>query len=65
MISQSAGNQVDSKGLKTGYWIHYSTDGKTKLEEGNYVEDKKDGIWKAYFPDGIIKHEITYIKGAA
>jgi len=65
IISQSAGNQVNDKGQKTGYWVHYSTDGKTKLEEGNYIDDKKDGIWKAYFPDGVMKHEITYVKGSA
>lgn len=65
IFAQNAENKVDSRGYKTGYWIHNSPDGKVKLEEGNYVDDKKDGVWKAYFPDGKIKHEITYIKGAA
>jgi len=65
LFSQNPVNQTDSKGLKTGYWIHYSSDEKTKLEEGTYVDDKKDGAWKAYFPDGKIKHEITYNKGKA
>ena len=65
LYSQDALNQVDDKGLKIGYWINYSKDGKTKLDEGNYIADKKDGIWKAYFADGKIKHEITYTNGAA
>jgi len=65
MFSQNAQNQVDAKGLKTGYWIHYSNDGKTKIEEGNYIENKKDGLWKVYFPNGKVKHEITYVKGSA
>ena len=65
VVSQTSQNMTDEKGLKTGYWIHYDKDGKTILEDGNYVENQKDGIWKAYFSDGKTKHEITYLKGVA
>ena len=65
VFSQNAINQLDDKGKKTGYWINYSKDGKSKLEEGNYKDDKKDGIWKGFFPNGKIKHEITYTNGLA
>ena len=65
IVSLAAQNLTDEKGMKIGYWIHYDKDEKTKLEEGNYVDNRKDGLWKAYFPDGKTKHEITYIKGAA
>lgn len=61
-------NQVDPSGLKQGYWIVYNTIKKlpaypaeAKVEEGKFVDSKKIGVWKTYFPEGNIKSEITYI----
>ena len=65
VVSQTAQSMSNEKDTKAGYKVHYDKDGKTKLEEGNYIDNQKDGLWKSYFSDGKIKHEITYIKGAA
>ncbi|MBI4931396.1 MAG: toxin-antitoxin system YwqK family antitoxin [Bacteroidetes bacterium] len=65
-------NAVDAAGLRQGYWIvfnsikklpNYPTD--AKVEEGNYADSKKAGIWKTYFPNGNLKGEITYTNNRA
>jgi antitoxin component YwqK of YwqJK toxin-antitoxin module len=58
------------EGKKEGYWIVY---GKTKnnpkyldgeiFEEGEYKNNRKEGVWKKYYPGGLLKSEITYISG--
>jgi antitoxin component YwqK of YwqJK toxin-antitoxin module len=58
-------NQVNETGQKTGYWTIIADDGSHTKEEGNYKEGRKDGLWKAYYPDGKLKHEITYTEGIA
>ncbi|MDR2927522.1 MAG: hypothetical protein LBV41_04890 [Cytophagaceae bacterium] len=63
--AQNAVNQTDKQGQKTGAWIHFAKDGKTKEEEGSYLNNKKTGVWKGYFADGKLKHEITYVDGVA
>jgi antitoxin component YwqK of YwqJK toxin-antitoxin module len=55
-------NQIDEYGLKQGLWITYSTDTSYIIEQGKFLNNKKQGIWKAYFPNGILKSEITFIK---
>ena len=62
-ISNDNVNQIDNSGLKQGYWIIKAGDRIT--EEGNYVDSKKDGIWKAYFENRNLKTEITYVNGEA
>lgn len=56
-------NVVDAQQMKQGYWIVYDSGNTYKLEEGKYLDNKKTGVWKAYFPGGQIKSEITYISG--
>ncbi|MDH4474063.1 MAG: hypothetical protein QE487_15755 [Fluviicola sp.] len=53
-------NQRDSNGLKQGYWIYYGSDrpesgipANGKVEEGTYIDDKKEGIWIKYHNDGV------------
>lgn len=60
-------NKVDDKGLRQGYWIVFNTIKKlpnysedAKVEEGSYSDSRKNGIWKTYHPNGILKNEITY-----
>ncbi|MBI3501519.1 MAG: toxin-antitoxin system YwqK family antitoxin [Bacteroidetes bacterium] len=61
-------NQTDAAtGLKQGYWIVYNSIKKlpaypaeAKVEEGRFADSKKIGIWKMYYPSGILKSEITY-----
>lgn len=62
-------NQIDpSTGLKQGYWIIKNDIKKlpnypmeAKVEEGKFTDSKKIGIWKMFFPSGVLKSEITYI----
>lgn len=72
-ISATAGdvselNQVDDKGLRQGYWIikgymseEMDFSANATVEEGNYINNFKEGLWKKYYPDGTIHSEITYV----
>ena len=61
-------NTIDEKGLKQGFWKIFN---KTKklpnyspdqvVEEGNYENSRKQGIWKRFFPNGKIKDEINFV----
>lgn len=60
-------NQTDSAGLKQGQWLikndskrpDYSKD--AIIEKGQYVNNKKEGLWTTYYPNGNIKMELTYM----
>ncbi|MBI4646574.1 MAG: toxin-antitoxin system YwqK family antitoxin [Bacteroidia bacterium] len=56
-------NKVDANNMKQGYWIKFDNTKTIKVEEGKFVDDKKEGIWITYYADGKIKSEITYVKG--
>lgn len=68
-FSQEVGkNEVDSNGKRQGYWIikgfmqkdkAYAAD--AKVEEGNYKDSQKIGVWKSYYPTGKNKSEYTYV----
>lgn len=52
-------NQKDAEGRKQGHWIYYGTDRPEsgiaqdgKVEEGSYVNDRKEGLWIKYHDDG-------------
>ena len=32
------------------------------VEEGNYSNNKKEGLWTSYWPNGTTKYEINYTK---
>ncbi len=56
-------NKKDISGLKQGDWIFfYDSEQVQKKEEGLYDNNKKTGIWKAYYLKGNLKNEIIYIK---
>lgn len=62
--------QVDGK--KEGYWIIWANmrnlpDYKPndKVEEGNYKSNRKIGMWKSYYPNGVLKSEIEFKNGRA
>lgn len=60
-------NYVDANNMKQGAW---KINNKTKklpgyedsqlVEEGDYVNNKKEGIWNQYYNNGKLKSEITY-----
>jgi len=64
-------NQKDTLGKKQGYWIVYGIDKPEKnycdtcqVEEGNYLNNQKNGKWVMYQKDGITPKLIGfYING--
>ncbi len=65
---QSGENYTDpATGWKQGHWVYTNEVKKlpnfaptAKVEEGNYADNKKTGIWISYFPNGQKKSEITF-----
>ncbi|MFT4544894.1 MAG: antitoxin component YwqK of YwqJK toxin-antitoxin module [Bacteroidia bacterium] len=65
-------NVRDSNNLKQGWWKVHNADGKYKgyeaeqlVEEGEYVNNKKTGVWTKYFPNSNKKHELTFANNIA
>jgi antitoxin component YwqK of YwqJK toxin-antitoxin module len=64
---QDAGNYTDANGLKQNHWI-FKNDTKhlpgyndaDKVEEGDYKDNLKQGIWIQYYPGGALKNKITF-----
>ena len=54
-------NLVDEENLKQGYWIEYCN--ATKIREGNYIDNKKIGIWKNYRKTGVLSYTIRFTNG--
>ncbi|NRA10936.1 MAG: hypothetical protein HRT57_03150 [Crocinitomicaceae bacterium] len=53
-------NQTDENGKKQGYWVYYGKDrpeagypDEGKIEEGPYLNDRKEGLWIKYYNDGV------------
>ena len=63
-------NQLDTIGLKTGYWVitaemrqdtgYYPGD---IIEEGEFKNSRKIGLWVRYYPKGKKQSEIEYVNG--
>lgn len=60
-------NMVDVNSKKQGYWIIFGRmknvpgfSADQRIEEGEYVNSKKQGLWKKYYPNEQLKSEITY-----
>ncbi|MDH4474062.1 MAG: hypothetical protein QE487_15750 [Fluviicola sp.] len=58
-FAQDVYNYTDENGMKQGYWVYLGKDRpetgippEGKVEEGNYVDDKKEGIWIRYHNNG-------------
>mgnify|MGYP005988473985 CR=1 FL=1 len=52
-------NKKDDQGQKQGYWVVYGKDkpkskipANGKVEEGTYVDNRKEGLWIKYHKDG-------------
>lgn len=72
LLASDTINKVDATGQKQGYWIVYNKIKKlpaytedAKVEEGNYADSKKTGVWKTFHPNGNLKNEITYTNNRA
>lgn len=62
-------NQVDENGMRQGYWIikGYMSDEEgfgpnDTVEEGQYVDNLKEGVWKRFHSNGNLRSEINYAK---
>jgi antitoxin component YwqK of YwqJK toxin-antitoxin module len=60
-------NKTDEQGWKQGKWMVVNIAGTMpgckdgqKLEEGNYVNNRKVGTWKLYHCNGRVKCEMVY-----
>ncbi|MFA8435981.1 MAG: toxin-antitoxin system YwqK family antitoxin [Marinifilaceae bacterium] len=51
-------NVVDGNNLKQGRWVELNN--AVKIQEGNYIDNKKQGIWRKYYLNGNIAHKVTY-----
>jgi antitoxin component YwqK of YwqJK toxin-antitoxin module len=65
-------NRRDAGDQRQGLWKIYNRDGKFKgyndgqlVEEGEYVNNKKNGVWTKYYPEGTKKHELTFVNNVA
>jgi antitoxin component YwqK of YwqJK toxin-antitoxin module len=65
-----AQNQTNEAGRRVGYWKVTGADKPTPgysetavIEEGEYSDGRKIGLWKTYYPTGKIKSEITHEAG--
>ncbi len=62
-------NKTDDQGRRTGYWKvtgaianrgEYAPN--ALVEEGTYDSGMKVGIWKLYFPNGVLHNRLTYVE---
>jgi antitoxin component YwqK of YwqJK toxin-antitoxin module len=67
----SAQNVVDQNKLKQGHWVFLNKDKAKKLsgykddqkvEEGDYVDNLKNGKWLHYFNNDKVKEQLTFQK---
>lgn len=61
-------NLVDANNMKQGHWIYFgnmkSLPGfapDAKVEEGEFTNNRKNGTWIKYYPDGKTQSEITFM----
>jgi antitoxin component YwqK of YwqJK toxin-antitoxin module len=71
MAQKDTLNQKDGQGLKQGFWIFYGKDipergycDSCKVEEGNYLDNRKNGLWTMYYKnDTIPRLTGTFLNG--
>src|SRR6185312_15779509 len=64
---QNGENETDANGMRQHHWVisgamrnlpNYKAD--AKVEEGDYKDNMKQGVWITYYPSGAIKSKITF-----
>jgi protein TonB len=55
-------NGFYKNGLKDSLWTEYENDGKTLKTKGNYLDDKKIGVWEYYDYNGELEQKYDYTK---
>lgn len=63
-------NRIDNNGMRQGYWVikgSMANDPAFKpdatVEDGNYKDNRKEGIWRKFWPNGNLHSEINYELG--
>lgn len=69
-FSQKKINQRDETNFKTGHWIYFGKDrpemnycSDCKVEEGDYINDRKEGVWIKYHSNGNQKLKGEFVNG--
>lgn len=64
-IAQDTLNRLDKTNCKFGYWKVYKeyNGKKVFVEEGNFVNNRKSGLWVEYYHDGSVKSKINFTDG--
>lgn len=69
-FSQKDTNQRDENNFKTGHWIYYGKDrpeldfcSECKVEEGDFINDRKEGVWIKYHSNGNPKLKGEFENG--
>lgn len=67
VAGQAGINQTDANGWKQGHWVITASMKATPgfkpeqpVEEGDYKDNKKVGLWKTYYSNGNTKSEVEY-----
>lgn len=67
LATGNGSNTVDESGMRQGHWTirgymvnEPGYEAAALVEEGNYVDNRKEGVWKKYNPAGWLRSEITY-----
>lgn len=55
-------NRLDAMGMRQGPWKEFHPNGKVKWE-GSFVDDRQQGIFKEYDPQGNLKEMVKYDQG--
>jgi len=65
--SQNNGGVTDANGLRQNHWVIYGNmrhlpgyADDAKVEEGDYKDNMKQGVWISYYPSGAVKSKITF-----
>jgi len=61
-------NTLDAKGLRQGHWVITANmahqvgyaQANSAVQEGNYIDDKREGVWIMYYPSGNKSAELTF-----
>lgn len=56
-------NYINKNKHKEGHWIILKKGTDKIIQEGKYLQGKKDGLWTAYYSNGQKKSVITYLQG--
>ncbi len=73
IIQTDTFNKIDSRNQKQGKWVirgkhelkkrEAGYQHEQKIEEGVYLNNRKEGIWIEYYKNGKERSKLTYVNG--